>query len=206
MELRNFKRIPAFILNLNDRVDRINRMRDVLRNYPIQWRRIGSEKDEDPILGNRESHLKAIIRGKKVKTDVFLVLEDDVEVHGNFDNVWTALDGLKNTEWDILLLGCNFVLPSRGDEYSEDVVRVDRFTGTHAYVVNKYSVDKLLHLTAMERSPVDWTYSEMGIKIYCMRRFVFRPSVSVSDITAGDLDSYHRNSSDTTEECLRKSI
>lgn len=164
---------------------------DTYNDY-FRWRRIGSPRDEDPILGARNSHFEAIKRGQKVRSNVFLVLEDDAFLIGDPKKIYSYCSALEKYEWDMLLLGYNYYIPNDEITTPRGLINVRLFTGTQAYIVNKKNIEKMLIVNSLDREPVDWSFSSMYLNIFALKEPLFIPDDTYGDISAGEFSDFHQ--------------
>ena len=152
--------LPAFVLTLRDRVDRHANIHQQMARIPrVRYRLVISDRDENPVLGNLNSHIEALRRGRRVKTNYFLIFEDDFNVKQPADFV-TQIHTLVGQldKWDILVLGCLTTVPANSSG------PLTAFAGAQAYLVNKASVDKIIcHLMTSQR--IEWGLCETNVYV-----------------------------------------
>jgi hypothetical protein len=192
-------RIPAFGLSL----DTNNTRRDTLKSSLPSWiaiRWLISSKDEDPIIGNKDSHIHAYEKGRLVKAKGFLVLEDDaIMVRPEVLNtIWQTFP----PDWDIILLGALTLQPH--DEVCGNYFRVESFSGAHAYLVNVNSVVKVMTQVMTSDKPIDWALDGNYLRIYAATPFAFMISGATSNITAKGFEYQHVLASQLTNDKYTK--
>lgn len=103
-------------------------------------------------IGCYLSHLITWQKLLTSKHELCLVLEEDAMC------VRTTRFFPPREEWDILLLGCIDLKP-----YSNKVWRkVDHFLETHAYIIKKETVRKVLHKMLPIKMQIDWKLSQLA--------------------------------------------
>lgn len=106
-----------------------------------------------------ESHRKIIGSCKDVP---LLVLEDDSTPKDN--NYLDSINKLLKTNhnWDIMIIGY-FPNPKDLSEkiICDTFIKLNRFIGMHAYIINPLSVDKILNLLGEPITHIDYRISEL---------------------------------------------
>lgn len=114
------------------------------------------------IVGNRMSHLKAILKAKYHNYKNILVLEDDIIINTNkcnetIQNVW---EFMQKNEWCLIYLGGRHQI--RPNKISKNIVKPIRVIGTHAVVYNIYNSDDIIRIYSEEKNintPIDYVLS-----------------------------------------------
>lgn len=176
----------VFILNLDRRVDRMASMRNLMNEmYIMNWERFPAirpnfnkidrelysgykrfrkinKKYVKGSVGCKLSHLGIIKLAKERRYKNILILEDDIEFNGNMRHVDIGLRELQNLNWDILYLGLNKAkyLPTKNSIFIKKV-----YSGlcTHAYIVNRKSYTKIIHLLQDSDKQIDVEYQDAMI-------------------------------------------
>jgi len=97
------------------------------------------------IIGCSLSHIKAWLKFKESGEDIGLILEDDAVYTPSFklSQLQSEIDTLK---WDAIYLGKKekYITGIKETEHISRVLYGHGCWGAHAYLINKYSVDKLI--------------------------------------------------------------
>lgn len=120
--------MSIYIINRNDRPERLAHMREQLRIQKLNGRRVEAIIDKPGWKGCRDSHLKV---HEEHNSDLFyIILEDDVKFKGDVQGELSiALRELPD-DWDVLYLGCNPRKPQK--QYSEHLFKIDGAVCLHA--------------------------------------------------------------------------
>jgi len=135
--------INTIYINLNERIDRNNHVKNELKKIGItNPTRFPAIKLENGALGCSMSHLKCIENAKKQNYEHVFICEDDIE----FLNPTLFLKQLKtffdsNIKWDVILVAGNNMLPYM--PVSDCCIKVLNCITTTGYIVNKDYFDKL---------------------------------------------------------------
>jgi len=134
------------------------------RRHPHQ----GQTKDGE--LGCLSSHVRllSLMRG-----DVIGIFEDDAEMVCGVDTLVNYINAVEeiNPDWDILFLGANEWVDSlpfaetKGKPQFDLVRRIDRFWGTHAFLIRRRAADLVVatHEKLLKEGfayPADWLYAK----------------------------------------------
>ena len=118
-----------------------------------------------------------------MRSDVIGVFEDDAEVVCDLDTLVNYMNTVEeiNPDWDILFLGANEWVDSlpfaetKGKPQYDLVRRIDRFWGTHAFLIRRRAADLVVmkHTELLGKGfayPADWLYAktikEYNLKVY----------------------------------------
>lgn len=197
-----------FIINLDQRVDRMENMKNLMTELNItNWERFSAIKPSyskidkrlysgyqkfmklnkkyvKGSIGCKLSHLEILKIARKRNYNKILILEDDVNFTGNLKYIEIGLREIENLNWDMLYLGIN---KEKSAEINELVFINKVISGlcTHAYIVNSKSYNKIIKLLENSDKQIDKTYNE-GFK-YELNAFIisnqFVQNNSYSDIT-----------------------
>lgn len=108
-------------------------------------------------IANFKTHVKAI---EKSREEWCLILEDDATpISGAMDKIKNLLD--KNVDFDILFVGWIAGFQSNIKEIDKDFIFLERFWGTHSYIVNPKSVDKVLSVIGEPTNHIDKRISDL---------------------------------------------
>jgi len=165
--------IRIYFINMNQNIDRWNKIKDTLPNLHrfegingktldpeklIQQERLAEQNELLPgQLGCALSHM-AVMEAIKIQDEPYgLILEDDVIVPPNFTEIFDNIKGYFPENWDIIFLGgCNIY----GKKVNEKIIRPIDNSGTknlcmHAVLLNKNSADKILKCLTPLYRPID---------------------------------------------------
>lgn len=201
-----------FIINLNERVDRWNYIKNHLLNLNIiNFERIVATKlDFDSTISKIKlaqiscfhSHLKTLRKAKSLELNNVLILEDDCY----FIN-YKPLDNII-TKYDILYFGCNrkiyknnntLVYLSEIENVNADVVKITECGTTHAILYSRKIINRIIDMypndeiffqkafTLDEKYStydifLNWFTQECDIQKYCVNPIMCTQIESYSDI------------------------
>lgn len=98
--------VPTYIINLEHRVDRIQRTQEVLSNYPLLKTQITKAIKYDPgYIGCTLSHIKAIQHAIAEKHNYCIVCEDDIELNLKEEELNKLLTVFLESRFKILCIG-----------------------------------------------------------------------------------------------------
>lgn len=175
-------------INLVTRKDRYDESLAVFKEFQIPVRYFITVKH--PNGGGQgcfESHIQIIREAYYAGAERVLIFEDDIIASKSLTpaNLEKAINFMTNTpDWDIFYLG---VLPRILDTYSRRTSHngIYQLKGicTHAYVVNRSAMEKLIHLK-FDGTTIDYYYINCFPKTYAVYPTLFYQGLSNSDITA----------------------
>ena len=146
-------------------------MTDVLGNQNIDfdWNDSISYKDMNidfklttisspQAIANFETHRNAI---KMSKSELSIILEDDATPIPNAMKILDDLIKKSNMDFDILFCGWTSGFFTKLKQVDESFVWMNRFWGTHSYIVNPNSVDKVLSVLGKPNNHIDKRMSDL---------------------------------------------
>jgi GR25 family glycosyltransferase involved in LPS biosynthesis len=155
----------AFLINLDSRLDRLNHSTTELNKVNIKFSRfpglIFKDKGKYGSIGRRgcaESHL-SIIKNNHNNKNPFLIMEDDIIIADYFDKVHYFIETIPK-EWDLLYFYHTF-RKNDGMKWLKSAPY-----GTHFYIVNNKSTDKILNLSDKNNLAIDSFYMSKLIDSY----------------------------------------
>ena len=98
----------AYVINLDERTDRWNKIQETFKNRPFNLERISAVKNEIGLIGCTISFVKAVEKAKENNLPYILIMEDDCKPKDNFDTLWpTIKDWLEKNmdKWEIFIGG-----------------------------------------------------------------------------------------------------
>ena len=115
--------------------------------------------------------------------DRVTIFEDDIFTHiskEKLDDLMLRFDKLIGDEWDVLYLGRCYDKCSYLEKIDENIYRTHCPNCTHAYMVSKRGLDKLLHMLPY-KTGIDAelaSFSSQGV----LKTITFHPSVFIQDV------------------------
>lgn len=98
--------VPTYIINLEHRVDRLQRTQEVLSNYHLLKTQIIKAIKYDPgYIGCSLSHIKAIQHAIAEKHNYCIVCEDDIELNLNEEELIKLITVFLESHFKILCIG-----------------------------------------------------------------------------------------------------
>lgn len=133
----------------------------------------------DGIIGCAFSHVSLWSKISSLPEGKYLILEDDAVFVDDFWNKYQLFYRHVPSDWDMLLLGCFFcsankvgTLESIVQNFSkknlkinDHVMKINRFSGLHAYILNPKGAQKLLTLIPTISQHVDVHVANISRKI-----------------------------------------
>lgn len=201
--------VPIHIINLEHRQDRKSKMLIQLSEHHIDdfmfWKGVkgkdlnidqmicdGTIKPKDRILRHGEygcylSHLNVMNWILLSNEEFHIVLEDDVCLCRNFMKRFNFLMGcLQKLDWDIFYLGMHNTRPEQklGVRFGHGIYEPTvKSWGTHAYLIKKHTVKKIID--RMLPIVLPWDVALMDMKDF-KRLGLISPIVHISDFSDSD--------------------
>lgn len=181
--------IPAIVINLPERTERLERCRKELASVGIDtFTLIPGVKDRLTHRGIGQAHINAIRYAKDNEFPAVIIIEDDVVFQGKDKTIPHINECLLNTpqEWDILLSGVYF---THGQiTFNDHWNMIGEFAGLHFYIVNSSAYDKILLYDG--KSHIDrWMGKNKGLKKYVAKKYFATQLNGFSDNT-GKIENY----------------
>jgi len=124
------------------------------------------------------THTTLWLQLKNLSDDNFLILEDDVEMIGDYSNIEQKLETIPEN-WDIAFVGwynTNFF--GRPTQVNKDWVFIPKFWGMHSYIIRKSSIDKIYKSLVNIDNHIDIQLSRLilegRIKAYFLKEPIFK--------------------------------
>ena len=143
-------------------------------------------------IGCAQSHLKVAMAAKNRNISKYLVLEDDVEFHPNFSELFKKFITQVPHDYQFLYFGGNHdggTMP-----ITENIVRIYHTYTTHAYAVNGTEVrDAIIEVLSQANEKVDIAIASLHHKFrsYCFKPHLAYQRASYSDILERQTDYQH---------------
>jgi GR25 family glycosyltransferase involved in LPS biosynthesis len=107
--MKGGEKTTTYVINLDKRTDRWNRIQDTFKNLPFNLERISAiENSDDGLLGCTQSFVKAVEQAKQNNLPYILIMEDDCKPTDKLENLWPIIKEWleKNMDkWEIFLGG-----------------------------------------------------------------------------------------------------
>jgi GR25 family glycosyltransferase involved in LPS biosynthesis len=135
---------------------------EVFSKYAELKHPLATEKVSKGMMGCTESHLQLLKRGLESDSKYLGILEDDVVFSVDKKEIEEWLEQLPY-DWDIALVGTNENV--RSSPINSKTMKVTRFWGTHAFIVRKESISKIIRTYDLYTNVkkiaciADWWYS-----------------------------------------------
>lgn len=191
----------VYIINLDRRPDRMNKMKNLMKKYNIsyerfpaidgnrediknEWKKLQNTIIQTPnALGCLMSHLAIIKDAKKNNYNKILIFEDDLLFHKNFNGALNKIKYLPK-DWKLLYLGASQIsvhidnIKKNGFYYK--AVRTD---GAFAYIIDSSIFDELIDMLEIKDGPVDYLYKRIQEKYNC---YVMWPNLIIANVAESD--------------------
>lgn len=160
----------ALCINLDRRLDRWNQsllefekigLSDVRRIRAVDGDLIPTVADLKPgANGCRLSHAKAFSYAKKHNLGSFLLLEDDVEFHDNFNDLFNRMSAQLPPDWDMIYMCAN---PATGSRLpiSENIFRLYGGYAAHCVIFKNTVFEDAIDGLVCNYVQADLTYAEL---------------------------------------------
>jgi GR25 family glycosyltransferase involved in LPS biosynthesis len=198
MSLNNFFD-GIFCLNLDERVDRWNECNQLFQKHNIAVKRFSAIKGSKLALpwsnnvdangyvhpphleganaggiGGNLSFMTMINTAKMLGWKSFLVFEDDVILHDNFNSLWEEISKQIPDHWDLIYFGGNH-LAHMPEMLSNNIYRVFNTVCLHAIGINSTIYDKIIDQNYKINRPTDCNIADLQKN--CMA-IVTRPHIA----------------------------
>lgn len=175
---------PILVINLDDRVDRWEKIQENFRGWP-QLERVSAIRHENGVKGCKLSHLKCLDLASKRNYPWVLVLEDDCVVKPDslekFKKLLPSL-WVKIESFDVFLGGLTYVNHVSVIQYNPVLFKANGQT-THFCIYPSTSYEKVSNSIKKSQGPIDLMYSRNNnIRIFCTYPFIAKQASSYSDL------------------------
>ncbi len=137
-------------------------------------------------LGCTLSHLKVARIAKAKGLRNYLVFEDDVELHNDFNTVFEEYFLQVPQDWQMLYFGGNHDKPIT--EINAHVSKMERTFTTHAFAAKSSIYDEMIKVLGAEDDKVDICISSLHSQFPC---YVFRPHLAFQRAGFSDILEKH---------------
>jgi GR25 family glycosyltransferase involved in LPS biosynthesis len=172
--------IPAYIINLEDRIDRkLHIIAEMIKMPQVSYEIIAAIRDETKTCF--ASHLKCIQQAKDNSFPYVLIIEDDAIFTDNCISIFNSVfDEIKNIHWDMLYLGAN--LNSNPSRITSTLLKLSGAYASHAYMVHERFYDTILNLQLDVEIDVCYTKLMLNNNIYMCDPMIAYQLPSYSDL------------------------
>ena len=158
--IHSFDNIKTVIINLKERKDKKEYMKDELKRTSIKYSFYHPDKNRNPKRGCLESHLHVIQTAIKENYKYLFIMEDDCKFIGNINSIQ-----IPPKDWDMIYFGgtVHRVVNNNYKGYS----RVQCWT-THAYIINLTNIELINDILKVEsyEEEIDRYYLQVIHKKY----------------------------------------
>jgi GR25 family glycosyltransferase involved in LPS biosynthesis len=135
----------CYLINLNDRLDRLNDSIKELSKLDIIPIRFNAVRHEKGLIGCALSHIGVLKLAQIKNHEYVLVCEDDNLILNSEELKKSIIQFLEDKiEWDVLLLSANNYRPF--DQISNHYIKVKNAQGANAYIVRKHYYETLINI------------------------------------------------------------
>lgn len=195
--------MKIFVINLKRRPDRLAEITAECKKHSIDFELIEAvdghiafpnapRRIMQGALGCQASHVKALKKALYYG-DNCLILEDDAVFSDDFIERFAFTYQLLPMNWDVFFLGGSLLWENAVLDYLPNLKRANNVLCTHAYMVNRNSIEKLLSYFESRQFKVDVLFTEFQKENNC---FIAYPELATqrkgySDIVDAVTDNVH---------------
>lgn len=180
-KVSKFADMNYYIINLDDRPDRLRRVTKELRAVGIPFTRVPAIRTIPGRVGCARSHVRALMQAEG---DVVTIFEDDVKFIGPRELIHQTMWELPE-DWDMLYLGASPQEPLTA--YSDHLFRLGKSKTTHAIVWHRRPGGAMEYVIEHEDSidvAIDnWLSREVHPRFNC---FLAYPLICTQHQTSSD--------------------
>lgn len=200
---------PTFVINLDERTDRMKEITDEFRNWPVPVERISAIRLSPGWKGCSASHLKCIQIAKERNYSWVLILEDDCILTSNagqrFQSLLPFLWKNRN-HWDMFNGGLTYLKHHTKISHNPPMYEAYGFT-TNFYIVHKSVYNRVLNEHPKHpdnfKNPIDVYYADT-FRIWTSTPYLSKQRPGQSDIGENQTEDY-TDLFDTAERTLLES-
>ncbi len=184
----------ALCINLDRRSDRWDASKEQFKKINLfNVKRVaGIDGDSIPTVadlkpganGCRLSHAKTFTIAKNNNYGSFLLLEDDVEFHDNFDEIFSNVCDQIPKDWDMLYLCANPATGSRR-EISPNIYKISEAYAAHCVIFKHTTYDDAIERLTKDYVQADITYGRMQS---FMNAYLIRPHLAFQRKDFSDIE------------------
>lgn len=166
-----------FVISFYNKEDRINNIREMQKKFSKKFTIVEPIKDDVPQRSLTKTNLKIWLENSDKN---ILIFEDDFFTHYSEEDILMKLNSFYEQidRFDILLLGGDVY---EGEYIRSDIIKVNRFSETHAILYNKNILNKLFSTVAAnilnDNTHIDQMLSnsicEENLKCYLLAPSIF---------------------------------
>jgi len=145
----------AYVINLDERTDRWDKIQETFKNLPFNLERISAIKNENGPIGCALSWVKAVEKAKENNLPYVLIIEDDCKPVDKFDSLWpTIKDWLEKNmdKWEIFTGGNTMYAFTNDTSTIQPLCKIDDniklyntiMSTTHFICINSSAYDKFI--------------------------------------------------------------
>lgn len=200
---RKIEIMKVFVINLKRRPDRLQEITKECEKHSLPFELIEAidghvafpnapRRIMQGALGCQASHIKALKEALKYDEHC-LILEDDCQFTDNLSPLFSSFFEDLPANWDVFFLGGSLLWKDAISDFKPNLKRANNVLCTHAYMVNRNSIEKLLSCFESRKFKVDVLFTEFQKENNC---FIAYPELATqrkgySDIVDAVTDNVH---------------
>jgi GR25 family glycosyltransferase involved in LPS biosynthesis len=197
----NFLRF-GYIINLDERTDRLNNIVNHFESYNLPLYRIPAIRDSVGWKGCGYSHISVIKMAKYSNLPSVLILEDDCKPTEYFKNWFIIQEWLENHKdtWDIFTGGNTYYGFNQNDNSIQSLCKLKdiklyktKLTSLHFYYVNSSAYDAMLEWEEYVKTNNDWIPIDLWPDRKNIRTVSCTPFIAVQNESYSDIEKTVRN-------------
>jgi GR25 family glycosyltransferase involved in LPS biosynthesis len=191
----------VFVINLDRRADKLEKVDSKLKKMKIQYERFSAVDGNNLRFDNSKfipgkgmienkfalgcllSHLEIIKIAKEKNYKRILIFEDDVLIS---ENINISIQKLRNIkEWKLLYFGTS-QYDWNIEMYNEDFYLSKKCLGTFAYAIDSSIYDEIIDILRFPTKSIDNILSDLQIQHY-RKCFTFYPNICIADVSESEI-------------------
>jgi GR25 family glycosyltransferase involved in LPS biosynthesis len=203
----------VFVINLDRRADKLEKVDSKLKKMKIQYERFSAVDGNNLRFDNSKfipgkgmienkfalgcllSHLEIIKIAKEKNYKRILIFEDDVLIS---ENINISIQKLRNIkEWKLLYFGTS-QYDWNIEMYNEDFYLSKKCLGTFAYAIDSSIYDEIIDILRVPTKSIDNILSDLQTQHY-RKCFTFYPNICIADVSESEI----REGRDNTKHSSR---
>lgn len=157
-----------FCINLDSRPDRWEKSKiefdkhgiKVDRISAIDGKKLNISPNPEGVKACALSHLHVLKLAKYLGLDNYLILEDDIEFHENFVNLFNEIKEQIPNNWDLLYLGANHYWGQNLQKISDHIYKCEYSVAAHAVGIKHTVYDLFIEKLNDLSKPCDMHFAE----------------------------------------------